>query len=275
MVWLHSYVSSVAQLQHSIVPAQAYHNMSLVSTIPGGPGFIHTTGLLFHFNNAYGSYPGTGTAVTDQSAAANNATLGSAVTYSTENGGRFILAGAANNFISLNNTNFSAASGNASATTMCVWVRTSAVNGAKLIGVQNTIPPTAATSFSNHMWIGTNGTLYGGTFGAAAVINTGTTVNNGAWHYCCYVRSTGASSTQLYVDGATSGAATSPTAQNELIATARVVIGAGTTNATWTNSFAGLAYLNCSIGAVQVYNVALTAAQITQNFNAQRGRYGI
>ena len=254
----------------------------MLGLVASGIGSIQTTGLLFNFNNAYGSYPGTGTAVTDQSVAANNATLGSAVTYSTENGGRFILAGTANNFISLNNTNFTAAVGNATATTQCVWVRTSATNGAKLIGCQNSVPPTIGSAFSNMMWIGTNGVLYGGTFanppggGAGARVNTGIVVNNGAWHYCCYVRSTGANSTQLYVDGVAAGAATTPAGVNETFANIRVIIGGGTTSApTWTNSANGVAYLNCSIGAVQYYNVALTAAQIVQNFNAQRGRYGI
>ena len=34
-------------------------------------------------------------------------------------------------------------------------------------------------------------------------------------------------------------------------------------------------YSNCSIGIVMAYNRVLTAAEITQNFNAHRGRYGI
>jgi len=251
---------------------------SVANVVAGNPyGSIYTTGLLFHFNNAYGSYPGTGTALTDQSDAANSATLGSGVTYSTANGGIFTLAGTANNFISLNNTTFTEASGGGSATTQCVWVKTTATNGAKLIGVQRTsIPPSSSVQFSNHMWIGTNGLLYGGTYGTTATINTGTTVNDDAWHYCCYVRSTGASSTQLYVDGVTSGAATSPNSQNESIISPRVVIGGGNMGPSWTNSAGtGVTYLACSIGAVQYYNVALTAEQITQNFNAQRGRYGI
>ena len=244
-------------------------------------GSIVTTGLIFNFNNDYGGYSGSGTTLTDQSGNANNATLGSSVTYSTANGGVFTLAGTANNFISLNTSWASGGvvQGSANPTTQCVWVRTTASNGAKLIGAQNSVPPTAATSYSNMMWIGTNGFLYGGTFasGPGATVNTsGAAVNNGAWHYCCYVRSTGASSTQLYVDGAASGAATSPTNANETFASGRVIIGGGTTSpSAWTNSLNGVGYLVCTIGAVQYYSVALTAAQIVQNFNAQRGRYGV
>lgn len=247
-------------------------------------GSIVTTGLLFHFNNAYGSYPGTGTTVTDQSAAANNATLGSAVTYSTANGGTFILAGAVNNFIQLN-TAWTAGqaggpNGSVNATTQCIWVKTTATSGARLIGCQNTAVGVTATNYSNFMWIGTNGLLYGGTFpytspAAVNAISSGVAINNGAWRYCCYVRSIGVGSTVLYVDGV-AVASSSPTVQNEQFA-ARVSIGAGYNDPTsWPNQGnRGAGYLNCSIGAVQYYNIALTADQIRQNFNAQRGRYGI
>jgi len=37
----------------------------------------------------------------------------------------------------------------------------------------------------------------------------------------------------------------------------------------WAAKFPG------SIGSIQVYNVALTADQVAQNFAAYRGRYGI
>ena len=35
------------------------------------------------------------------------------------------------------------------------------------------------------------------------------------------------------------------------------------------------AYFPGTISTMMVYNIALTAAQISQNFNALRGRYGI
>jgi hypothetical protein len=34
-------------------------------------------------------------------------------------------------------------------------------------------------------------------------------------------------------------------------------------------------FFNGNVGNVQIYNRALTQAEITQNFNALRGRYGI
>jgi len=253
--------------------------MSMMGLNATNIGSIVTSGLIFNFNNAYGGYSGTGTALTDQSGNGNSATLGSGVTYSTDNGGVFTLAGTANNFISLDTSWASGGvvQGSANATTQCVWVRTTATNGAKLIGAQNSVPPTAATAYSNMMWIGTNGFLYGGTYSAGATINnSGVAINDGTWRYCCYVRSTGASSTQLYVNGAAIGSATSPANANETFASGRVIIGGGTTaSSTWTNAFSGLGYLACTIGAVQYYSVALTAAQIVQNFNAQRGRYGV
>jgi len=104
--------------------------------------------------------------------------------------------------------------------------------------------------------MGYNNDFYPGA-GAAGV-----TLNDGNWHYIGATFD--GTNLRTYADGVldnTSGAITySTTGQNNFI---------GKSNHTGNEN-----YFNGNMGLVQFYNRALSGAEVLQNYNATKGRYG-
>lgn len=91
-------------------------------------------------------------------------------------------------------------------------------------------------------------------------LGVGPNVNDNVWHMLTWVNNSN-NTMAMYVDGVLdSNVANSTSGNNNPID----MIGSS-----WSARFAG------SIGSIQVYNVALTADQVAQNFAAYRGRYGV
>lgn len=94
----------------------------------------------------------------------------------------------------------------------------------------------------------------------AQKLGVGTTVNNDVWHMLTWVNNSDYTMA-MYVDGVLdSNVANSTSGNNNPV---------DTIGNSWNAKFAG------SIPTIQVYNAALTASQVAQNFNAYRGRYGV
>ena len=102
--------------------------------------------------------------------------------------------------------------------------------------------------------------------------NADTYFNTGWWHICgTYNNST--AKMNLYINGAL--AATEVTIAG---GTSPLSGGAGIHMATrndTTNSTTPACFLNGGIAVARIYNVALTSTQVTQNYNAQRARFGL
>ncbi len=96
---------------------------------------------------------------------------------------------------------------------------------------------------------------------------TGTTnVADGNWHYFTYVRAgTGTDEAHIYVDGVlqNSGTHTSGLSSDDLWSIGQE----------WDAGPAASQFFNGQIANVQIYNRALSQAEITQNLNAQRSRF--
>lgn len=91
-------------------------------------------------------------------------------------------------------------------------------------------------------------------------LGVGPNVNDNVWHMLTWVNNSN-NTMAMYVDGVLdSNVADSTSGNNNPID----MIGSS-----WSARFAG------SIGSIQVYNVALTADQVAQNFAAYRGKYGV
>lgn len=91
-------------------------------------------------------------------------------------------------------------------------------------------------------------------------LGVGPNVNDNVWHMLTWVNNSN-NTMAMYVDGVLdSNVADSTSGNNNPID----MIGSS-----WSAKFPG------SIGSVQVYNVALTADQVAQNFAAYRGKYGV
>jgi hypothetical protein len=113
------------------------------------------------------------------------------------------------------------------------------------------------------LWYATDRRILWQRYGAGdpSIYPTTPVLDIGSWYHV--VATTTGSSHVLYLNG--------------------VSIGTGTGAGPWpasgeaiTVGFAGFhTYTNSNIGIVRLYTVGLTATQVLQNFNANRGRYGI
>jgi hypothetical protein len=100
--------------------------------------------------------------------------------------------------------------------------------------------------------------------GSPSVQTTSTLISLNTWNYFIGVRNHISNEISFYIN-------------SNLISTSSF-LGSYSVKST-TNNFGGVNhlsnYINCNVGVVHLYNRALTAAEIQQNFQATRGRYGI
>lgn len=94
----------------------------------------------------------------------------------------------------------------------------------------------------------------------AQKLGVGTTVNDGNWHMLTWVNYSN-STMDMYVDGVLDSNVPNSTSGNQ-----NPVDRIG---GSWNSLFPG------SINNLSIYNKALTAAEVIQNFNALRGRFGV
>lgn len=204
------------------------------------------------------SYPGTGTVWTDVTyTGGNNGTLTNGPTYSNANGGLIDFDGIDDYVSSTNN-----ATTDITGTMTCeCWFKLDATasDWVRVFGKGD------GTNRTYGLWYNTGSTyfLYQ-RYGAASSFDCITTqvVTVGVWWHMVGV-SNGTSQT-LYLNGSSVATATSG-GSSWFSSTEGYRVGGATFHT----------YHNGPISIVRLYNTALTASQVLQNFNAQRGRYGI
>jgi hypothetical protein len=222
---------------------------------------IITDNLAMHVDPANPkSYPGTGTTVYDLSGNSKNGSLIGGTSYNASNNGTFYFDG---------------------------------VNGVINFGTGSTFFP--LTNFAIDMWFSSDGTtpttgtspgLFGGTYGMRLFVgssalsfylDSGTafpgisspssySFYNSSWHHV--VAQSTANTMSLYIDGS-------------LAVSSSITTWLGITR--WpTNSFNFgqdnnnvMYYFRGKMGPIKMYRRVLTATEVTQNFNAVRGRYGL
>lgn len=200
------------------------------------------------------SYPGSGTAWTDVSGNNRNGVLVNGVAYNSSNGGSLVFDGV-DDYVSVTGFNVNHGTSDFS---YCCWVN--------LAG-----KPSLGTIFENGFWQNcvlfryeTNGvTLYSMNvyFGKFTFDPT-----LGTWNHLAFVRS--GNNVLFYVNGVYQQQLAFGTNLNVNPSPANLFI--GTSQHVVTQCFNG------RISFVNIYNAkALSADEVLQNFNAQRGRYGV
>jgi hypothetical protein len=223
-------------------------------TSEAGPNIVYN-GLVLYLDAANPrSYPGTGTAWTDISSSATNATLTNGPTYSSSNNGSIIFNGS-NQYV-IGPSISSQITGDM---TVEVWMKLNAqpTDFVRIVG-------TGINNASNRtfgLWVYSNdrNLLWQrlGTQDPALV--TATRLTLGTWNHI--VATTSGSSHTIYLNG--------------------VSIGTASANGPWTASNQDVSigygylhtYLNGSISGVKIYNRGLLISEVLQNFNATKGRY--
>ena len=224
-----------------------------------------TTGLILNYDMSNSSsYPGSGTTVTDLQGN-SNATLSGGPTYSSNNGGYLTFVGASSQSLLLNTSLNSVLSPANTSTVISffVWVYLTG-NGVIVDETSNTgwhdsqIEMVAGTlRFS--VW--SNGTGFAST--VATPLN--------AWYYVGLTYN--GTTLSAYVNGAAAGTATY-SRQTPYNNGSGVPLKYGIALADGTNLGNG-EYGNFRWGAFQVYNTALSGANVLSNYNAQKSRFGL
>jgi hypothetical protein len=209
---------------------------------------IVSSGLIMNLDakNAL-SYPGTGTVWTDLSGNGNNGTLYNGTSYNASNGGTMVFDGI-NDYIKI-------PTGLPTSNTLSVWFKQPAPTGGGLLET-NTLTGLGGGSSQLFVGLGSNYLrTYGEPYGYSP--NSAYTPTN--WYN---VTITGSSAVRnIYMNGVLT--ATKSNIPN-YGANAAINIGVG---------YPG--YFNGNVPVVHLYNRVLTQAEITANFNALKGRYGL
>ena len=239
-------------------------NFAVATTFPK----ISTRGLVLHLDaGQQNSYKGSGTTWTDLSGNGNIGTLVSGVGYNSSNGGSLSFDGS-NDYVTLPTNLLIHETGNPF--TFSIWFKTSSTG--IILGQQgNSAPDNGTNGWVPAIYVGADGFLYTSCFwgGSVQTSVSSSSVNNGNWNN---ITVTFASNSQISYLNGTSYATLSKT-QTNYNATYYYFIGSGRVSG-WTSAPTS-PYFNGNISNTLYYNKALTAAEVSQNFQALRGRFGV
>ena len=221
---------------------------------------IVTNGLVLNHDAAQlRSYPTTGTVITDLSGNNNNGTLINGVGFNSGNGGSLVFDGL-NDYVQ---TSINPISNNSSFT-IETWVKFTNFNngifkpivdcgniGSGLVGY------TLSKNNSNNLYIGINN-------GYVSISNA---IVNNTW---CHIIATANKITnyemKIYVNGilgTQNGSATISTLTNSQ------------TSIRIMSNYVSINYFQGNVSQTQIYNRALSAQEVLQNYNATKARFGL
>ena len=224
---------------------------------------IVTNGLVLHLDAAnIRSYPGSGTAWTDLSGRENNGTLTNGPTFNVNNGGSLVFDGT-NDYVEatqIEPSNF----------TLSCWFKATGApsNNDSSGGVLIVSSPQRGIDYGMfYSWVNQRVVSIVESLGAASTATADNSVLQNNIYNAVSVFD--GSTVSIYINGALSAqdprvvTITYPTSDNRNCQIGR-----------WGDSIYPR-YFNGNIYTASIYNRALSAAEIQQNFNAHRGRFGI
>jgi len=205
------------------------------------------------------NYPGSGTTWTDISGRNNNGTLTNGPTYSSNNSGSFVFDGV-NDYVASS----IAASVWQSNFTASFWVNFARLNTTGDSPADNTILQHGSPSTNSGLHLTQRNTRIW--FGSYANDLSGTqTLTTNIWYHVTYSVNNTTFFKQIYLNGILDASGTGSGAY----------IGAGTNTRIGGVVLNFGSYFSGRISNTSIYNRVLSATEISQNFNALRGRYGI
>jgi hypothetical protein len=211
------------------------------------------------------SYAGAGTVWYDVSGNSFNATLINSPTYTSDNGGVLNWASANSQYATVPMSSTLRVAN----ITQEAWVYLSGTADQVFIGSQYG----TASNNSFALWL-QNGTFYfgvntGGTFYTAASSASSTST----WYHLIHTYN--GTTQYLYINGVLVTTNNSAASGNISYDTSNTLLAIGADfNGTGYNVGPSV-YTNGKMPVVRIYNIALSAAQVLQNYNATKGRFGL
>lgn len=223
----------------------------------GNPELV-TDGLILYLDagNA-NSYPGSGTTWTDISMNGNTGTLVSSPTYSSADGGNFIFSGTNYATAATANSLFNFGTGDFS---MFLWFKSSyKSNYLTIASLDN------SSSGNGIVFYGVITSGYFRSYVAGSSIDGTINICTGNWTNLGVTRSSGL--VTQYINGLSRSTFTRATS---LLTNQTLALGSNVS--TGPGGYGGFPG---SMSNVSIYNRALSASEVLQNYNALRGRYGL
>jgi hypothetical protein len=220
--------------------------------------------VLYYDPSSASSYPGSGTTITDLSGNGRNGTM-SNITYTSP---YFVYNGSSSQVSIADNALLEPGSGD---WTMEVWVNQSVSGNDVVLGKFDPGGLAVDVSYSIRT---TNTTYYaqigsGSGSGSTLFVNSTNYVGTiGSWSQIVYVFTNVAANTlQTFVNGSSIGTV-SHSLPSILNTSANLYIGS-------YNNGESLQYFDGKIGITRLYNRALTASEVLDNYNADRSKYSL
>ena len=238
------------QQNYLATKSRYFSNLPVASSIPGT---IITTGLQLYLDaGVSSSYPGSGTTWTDLSGNGNNVTLFNSVGYNSANGGSLVFDGV--NDYAQTTANV-IGTGASLPHTMEMWV-----NFDTLVSYRWWLAVLGQYNNGSHHWIGTSATATAfGVWGGAQ--NAPNLLGTNRW---LHIVSTFAGTSLINYVNTTASSPVTATGFN--FSNSNFSIGLKL-------NYPGENYFDGKVSIARIYNRALTASEIQQNFNATKSRY--
>jgi hypothetical protein len=218
-------------------------------TVIASPNIVQSGLTLYLDAQNSKSYPGSGSTWYDLSTTGANAVSAGTVTYNSGTGAYMNFNGAS--FYATDTTKVTV---NKTAYTKMAFVKPAT------FGASNNI--IGGGGDQHTMWLQNSNLLQAGHNNSWSIVTAKTPMVLGNWYFCT-VSFDSVSGYKLYLNGVVE-----TTSSN----TVQFI---GSSNDTYVGAYAGGNFYNGNISCAIVYNRALTDAEVLQNFNALRGRYGI
>lgn len=226
---------------------------------------IVTDGLVLYLDAANTrSYPGTGTTWSDLSRGGNNGTLTNGPTFNSANGGSIVFDGT-NDYVATNIVSLRSLTGTRS--TLMMWFRTPNSSTRQALLADWTSAGNNETARLEISGYNMSANKVGGTInssgGGATPVQSTTSIQNNTWYNVVLLYD--GNFTRLYLNGIQE--ASLATGERGSNSTGLVAIARG-------GDYNGI-YLNGNIAQTLIYNRALSATEIRQNYNATKTRFGL
>ena len=248
------------------------------TVVPAVVSAAVTSGLVLQYDPANpASYSGSGTAVTDLSGLGYTGTLINSPTFDAVQGGGSWVMDGVNDYLLTSNLVTQFNTGNGSVTVE-VWCRPTDTAGRSVLaelGGPGGIPPPAEW-FDNQIEVGPVGPFFtarAGVWSSLGVVYGGMGTTNPAVNtWTQLVLRYAPNAVQSAKDGVLISTPTAVT-RSAPWPTNGLYYGIGAHSSTTLNLASG--YFKGNIGIVRIYNRQLTAAEVLQNYNANKARYGL
>lgn len=211
------------------------------------------------------SYPGSGNMVYDISGNSNDGTFSGGVAYSITDGGAFDFNGVDGRILFPKPSIFDF---NQNSFSWGVWVKITTSAGLYDMPWHNGGASASTSGFTMNLGTGVWDAGVSDGSNQRDVIISNTEIL-GSWQYLFVVINRTDNTFKSYLNGQYTGFSTDISAVSNVVTHCASTMGASCHDLTNTYPFKGL------IGSVRIYDVALTAAEILQNYNDQKVRYGL